>query len=66
MRAKKLIERLENLATFLTLKASDAKKRSNESKTISSMESRAFWEGREDAYRVAFNKVDAIIKEAKE
>lgn len=66
MTKPKLIEKLEDLATFLTLKTSDASKRRKESKTILSLESLAFWEGREDAYKTAFNKVDALIKEAKE
>ena len=65
MRAKQLIEKLEDLATFFTLVASNADKRRKESKTIMSAESLAFWEGKEQAYKTAFNKIDGILKEAK-
>ena len=66
MRAKKLIEKLALLATYLTLAASDAEKEQyKENRIDKSGRLAAFYEGRANAYNTAFNKVDDIIKEAK-
>jgi len=65
MRAKKLIEKLEDLATFLTLAASDAGKSIQTSKKIGNQVAISYHEGREVVYKIAFNKVDGLIKEAK-
>ncbi len=69
MRKKQLIEKLEDLATFLALAAKD----SGEEKTKeidkgggSILYNLACWEGKEEAYKTSFIKVDGIIKEAKE
>ena len=69
MTKKALIESLGDLATFVALAAKD----SGEEKTkeidkggVSILYNLAFWEGKEEAYKTAFNKLDAIIKEAKD
>jgi len=65
MRIQELIEKLEDLATFLTLAASDAKKRSNEAALNGDVTHCTLGAGQEGAYKIAFSKVDNIIKEAK-
>lgn len=66
MRAKQLIEKLEDLATYFTLAASDAdKEQHKESRIEPSGRTAAFYEGKKVAYTAAFNKVDGLIKEAK-
>lgn len=65
MRVKKLIEKLEDLAAFLTLAGSDAGESVKIGKKIGSQVSISYHEGREVVYKIAFDKVDAIIKEAK-
>lgn len=65
MRAKQLIEKLEDLATFLTLARNDAGKAKEEMKEKERFNMSEHWGGREEAYRIAFNKVDGIIQEAK-
>lgn len=65
MRAKQLIEKLEDLATFFTLAASDATAKSNESLLRQNYTAASIWEGRAIASKHAFEKVDALIKEAK-
>lgn len=65
MRVKKLIEKLEDLATYLTLAASDAEVKKNESRLGERFTTASIWEGRQIASKHAFEKVDALIKEAK-
>ncbi len=65
MRAKKLIEKLEDLATFFSLAAADAGKHKEESLLKENYTAVSIWEGRQIAYREAYNKVDKIIGEAK-
>ncbi len=65
MRVKKLIEKLEDLATFFTLAASDAEVKKNENSLMENFTTASIWEGREIANKYAFEKVDALIKEAK-
>ena len=66
MRVKKLIEKLEDMATFLTLAANDAEgEQYKESHIDDTGRLAAFAEGRKVAYNNAFVKVDKIIKEAK-
>lgn len=67
MRAKQMLEKLEDLATYFTLAASDAdKEQYKESRLDASGRLAAFYEGKANAYNTAFKKVDAIIKEAKQ
>ena len=65
MKKKELIEKLEDLATYFTLAASDAGKDAKRAKDIANFQGACFREGRETAYKTAFNKVDSLIKEAK-
>jgi len=65
MRAKKLIEKLEDLATFLALAASDTKKQSSDAANKGDTTYCTFHSGEAKAYGIAFKKVDGIIKEAK-
>lgn len=65
MRAKKLIEKLDDLATFLTLSQNDAGKREKEEEKKENRGLTSYWAGRESAFNVAFLKVDGLIKEAK-
>ena len=62
MRAKIMIEKLEDLATFLALASAHAK----HEQPIDGGLYRDFHKGEEKAYDAAFEKVDEIIKEAKE
>lgn len=66
MRAKKMLEKLVDLATFFTLAADNA---SNEAYKESRLQPHGghavFYEGKANAFNTAFNKVDGIIKEAK-
>lgn len=65
MRVKQLIEKLEDLATYFTLAASDAMVKKNESWLRRDYTTASIWEGRAIASKHAFEKVDALIKEAK-
>ena len=65
MRAKQLIEKLEDLATYLTLAANDAGKEVTVAEKKVDFQGASFCNGKETAYKTAFNKVDSIIKEAK-
>ena len=65
MRVKELIEKLEDLATFFTLSASDAGESVKAAKKKGNQSSISYYGGREVAFKIAFNKVDGIIKEAK-
>jgi len=66
MRTKKLIEKLEDLATFLTLAANDAKKQASDAGNRGDMTECTLRESEAEAYEKTFKKVDGIIKEAKE
>ncbi len=66
MTKPKLIEKLEDLATFLTLASNDAGKAKDRAKSIKNSLDSDYWRGREQAYKLAFDKLDGIIKEAKE
>jgi len=61
MEKKKLIEKLEDLATFLTLAAAEA----NHEQPKDSNLYADFHKGEKKAYNAAFEKLDKIIKEAK-
>lgn len=64
---KELIEKLEDLATFFTLAANNAgKKQYKESRLESTGRVAAFYEGKKAAFHTAFNKIDKILKEAKQ
>ena len=65
MRAKQLIEKLEDLATFLTLAANDANKEGIKAQKETRIADAHVWEGMAAAYNISFNKVDGIIKQAK-
>ncbi len=65
MRVKKLIEKLEDLATFFSLAAADAGEHKEASHLRGEYTAGAIWEGRQVANREAYNKVDKIIGEAK-
>jgi len=65
MRAKQLIEKLEDLATFFTLEASDSAEQARISKTKRQIADEHFHEGTAAANKIAFIKVDKLIKEAK-
>jgi len=65
MRVTELIEKLEDLATFFTLAASDAGESVKAAKKKGNQISISYQEGRKIVFKIAFNKVDAIIKEAK-
>lgn len=66
MKKKELIEKLEDLATFLTLAASNAdKEQHKESRIEPSGRMAAFHEGKKIAFETAYNKIDRILKEAK-
>jgi len=65
MSVKKLIEKLEDLATFLTLAANDADKEAKTAENKSDLGHSYFHDGKAKAYNTAFNKVDGLIKEAK-
>ena len=65
MRVKELIEKLEDLATFLTLAANDAGESVKAGKKKGSQVSISYHGGRQVVYKIVFNKVDGIIKEAK-
>lgn len=63
---KELIEKLEDLATFFTLAASNAEKlQYKESRIEPSGRAAAFYEGKSKAYSAAFDKLDKILKEVK-
>lgn len=62
MRAKQLIEKLEDLATFLTLAAAEA----NHEQPKDAGFYADFHKGEKKAYNIAYEKLDRIIKEAKE
>ena len=66
MRAKQLLEKLNDLATYLTLAANDAEgEQYKETRLDDTGRLAAFAEGRKVAYNNVFVKVDKIIKEAK-
>lgn len=62
---KELIEKLEGLATFFTLAASNAERETNAARKAGSVKRTSFCAGRQTAYNVAFAKTTHIIKEAK-
>ena len=62
MNIKQLIEKLEDLATFLVLAAAEANHEQPKDNNLYA----DFHKGEQKAYNAAFNKLDAIIKEAKE
>ena len=64
MEKKKLIEKLEDLATFFTLAALDAEGKQKK-QPLYQNPTRAYYEGKQEAHNIAFNKVEQIIKEAK-
>lgn len=69
MRAKQILEKLQLLATYFTLAASDAGKEQNKQFVLADSEDNiltSFYKGKRQAYNTAFKKVDAIIKEAKQ
>jgi len=65
MRAKKLIKKLEDLATSLTLAQKDAGKYKDMAMRHERYSDFDYWRGREEAHKRAFNEVDGIIKEAR-
>lgn len=65
MQKKKLIEKLEDLATFLTLAANDAGKESIAAKRKGQIADAHICDGEAIAYNIAFVKIDKIIREAK-
>ena len=65
MRVKELIEKLEDLATFLTLAQNDAGESAKTAKNMENPVGINYHEGKQAAYKTVFNKVDAIIKEVK-
>jgi hypothetical protein len=67
MEKKELIEKLEDLATFFTLAASNAEKEQKKESELGHDDSRiaAYYEGRKAAFDDAFLKMDRILKEAK-
>lgn len=62
MEKQKLIEKLEDLATFLALASAEA----NHEQPKDGGLYRDFHKGEKKAYNAAFNKLDIILKEAKE
>ena len=63
---KELIEKLEDLATFFTMAASDAGGQAELAKLANvNIKLSSFASGREMAYNVAFLKLNTILKEAK-
>ena len=65
MNKEKLIETLEDLATFFALAIAAAKKARETGETRGDDFHAAYWDGRKDSYHLAFTKLDKIIKEAK-
>ncbi len=65
MRAKKLIEKLEDLATYLTLAASDASELKEAAEKKVDFQGASFSRGRKVAYNNAFQRLHRLIKEAK-
>lgn len=65
MEKKELIEKLEDLATFLTLAASNAGEEATTARKNRDSIQTSFCVGRKGAFDIAFIKVDGIIKEAK-
>lgn len=65
MTKKKLIEKLGDLATFLTLATTDMNKKAKEEHAKDRFADGYVNEGMANAYETAFKKVDGIIKEAK-
>ncbi len=61
MRAKQLLEKLNDLATFLALASAEADHEQGKDFNLYA----DFHKGEKKAYNIAFNKVDGIIKEAK-
>lgn len=65
MRTKKLIEKLEDLATFFTLASNDANKEAIKKAKKGATGDALVYEGAASAYNTAFVKVDKLINEAK-
>lgn len=65
MRVKKLIEKLEDLATFFTLEANDSAEQAKKSERKGQTGDTHFHEGTAAANKIAFIKLDKLIKEAK-
>jgi hypothetical protein len=69
MNMKELIETLVDLATFLVIASQDSgeeKTKESDKGMMADNKLISFWEGKEEAYKTAFIKVDKIIKEARE
>lgn len=64
MKKQELIEKLEDLATFFTLAALDAEEKQKK-RPLYQDPKRAYYEGKQEAHNIAFNKVEQILKEAK-
>lgn len=65
MRAKKLIEKMEDLATFFVVARDHAYKQAEEQNKKKNITLARHWAGRASANLIAFNKLDVLIKEAK-
>lgn len=65
MKAKQLIEKLEDLATFFTLAASNAGEEAKKTEKKGDLGDSYFHEGEAATNKIAFEKVDKLIKEAK-
>ena len=66
MTKPKLIEKLEDLASFFTLASRDANMESIKKRKMGASGDALVEEGAAGAYHIAFVKVDKLIKEAKE
>ncbi len=65
MTKQKLIEKLEDLATFFTLTSNNANMESIKKRKVGASGDALVEEGAAGAYNIAFVKVDKLIKEAK-
>jgi len=65
MRTKKLIEKLEGLATFYALAAKDTDNLIAAAKQRGEVSSVSFHTGKKIAFELAFHNLDRVIKEIK-
>lgn len=65
MKKQKLIEKLEDLASFLTLSQSSAEAQARDAQGMGSVKRASFCSGRGKAYGIVFLKLDGILKEVK-
>ncbi len=65
MKKRELIEKLEDLATYFTLAASDAEERKKIAEIKVDFQGASLAAGRKVAYNNAFQKLHRIIKEVK-